>query len=166
MKNAGDKQTRGTIHRGPPRSGGRRTPKRRSPVDRREYFPERRRYKRFQLNPGIFIAFNVPRLLGLLKQRRIKFAAVTDISAGGLSAQYAAEDMFSYNIDQLSLISESDDIQIEDIEFKTIHDTKTHHVQTGVHLRRCGIQFLKLTEDKKKGLSDLSQKYAVSDSTP
>ena len=133
---------------------------RRSGKDRRQDYDEQRKQARSKLKKVAFVVLKQPRPLKLLNPRTIKFAVILDISFGGLRAQYVGTDMFPYNHEKLSIVTDDDLLQIEDIPFKIITDYKYTRLPDNTYLRRCGVKFVTLSDNHKQQLHQLIRDYS------
>ena len=139
---------------------GRRTEiERRNGKDRRNDYDEQRKPIRHKLNKNVSVVLTQQKRFVLWKQEKTKFAVI-DVSMGGLRAQYVGPDMHLYEKNILSIETDDGNIKIEDIPFKVITDYKFTRLPDNSYLRRCGIQFGKLSEYHKQQLVKLIAEYS------
>ena len=132
---------------------------RRSCKDRRGY-NERRKSLRSKLKPGAFVYLKRPRTFKLLKPNNKRFAEILDISLTGLRAQYIATEMFKYEQDTLSIVTNDGKVKIDDIPFKIVSDNKITHLPNDTDLRRCGIKFEDISDSQKQQINQIVRKLS------
>lgn len=133
---------------------------RRSGKDRRCDYDEQRKLIRSKLKKSVFVFLKKPRRFKLSKPQVIKFGMILDISLGGLRAQYVGSEMYPYNHETLSILTDDGIAVIEDIPFKIITDYKFTRLPDNTWLRRCGIKFENLSDKHKLHLNQLIQNYS------
>ena len=133
---------------------------RRSCKDRRGDYNEQRKSLRSKLKPGAFVYLKRPRTFKLLKPNNKRFAEILDISLTGLRAQYIATEMFKYEQDTLSIVTNDGKVKIDDIPFKIVSDNKITHLPNDTDLRRCGVKFEDISDSQKQKIIQIIRKLS------
>ena len=114
---------------------------------------EQRKEKRFQLKGD---AFAIP------SYHSRKLWQIMDISKGGLAFQYVPNGDRIYDSSELDIAYSSGSFYLEKVPFKAVSDLE---VKNGIRwsslkVRRCGVQFGKLTHNQESLLEDFIQNHA------
>ena len=133
---------------------------RRSGKDRRSYYDEKRKTHRSKLKAGVFILFKQPRLIKLLKPKKIQFAEILDLSVAGLQAQYSAPTMFKYETPVLSIISNDGTVKIDELPFKIVADNKVTILPDEKQLRRCSLKFGDISDNHRVQLNQIIENFS------
>jgi hypothetical protein len=134
---------------------------RRSGVDRRKDFDEQRKQERVKVKKGVSVVFRKPRFFKWFKPRTEKLATITDISLGGLRAQYVAGEMWTHEFDKLSIVTDDDKIKIDNIPFKVISDFPVSYLPNSKNLRKFGVKFVELHSEYIPKLNYIIQNYTI-----
>jgi len=127
----------------------------------RSNFFERRKHHRFKVKTKAVAQFHKPRLFKLGKSRAAKSAQIVDLSGGGLSFQYTANDMWALDANELSISNHFDEIRIDNIPFAAVSDFSISRVTNSLLLRRCGVKFGELTPMQKNQLHAFIQSHTI-----
>lgn len=118
---------------------------------------ERREKKRFRPKKMTFVAF---------KPQFVKLGKVLDISEGGLCFQYLAKDDHGGDTAvQADIFMSDNGYYLPDVTCKMVWDTEAEEKMTfpiGFQSRRCGLQFVKLTQDQRDKLEFYLQEHTAS----
>lgn len=116
--------------------------------------PERRRYARQEVMNTIFIAF---------RPLFDKVGKIKNISLGGICLEYCiytANDGIGTTI-EVDIFSQCKDFYLPRIPCKIVYDTRIRHYPSfiGMETKRCGLQFLELSERQRAQLDFFLQIY-------
>jgi len=129
----------------------------------REDFVERRRQNRVAIKEEAFVELYKPRLFKLGKPRIANSASIIDISSGGLSFQYTDRHMWSPDSYELSISTTADKRKIEGVPFKAVSDYPISRLSNSKFIRRRGVKFGELTQNKKFQLDHLIKNHTIVD---
>jgi c-di-GMP-binding flagellar brake protein YcgR len=120
-----------------------------------------RKENRYAVKTGASVLFKKSSALGLFKNRVVYSGTIVDISHTGIRAEYTTATVWSGDFNKMSIVTTDNHISINDIPCKIISDRKVKSLQNGTFLRRCGIEFGKLSDYHKLQLSYFIKKYTV-----
>jgi hypothetical protein len=125
----------------------------RSNADPRQGFDEQRRYKRFQVPGGVVVGFG---------PRANKVGQVVDVSMGGLAYRYVGCEE-SCDASHLDIFATDNDFYMGAVPFKTVSDFQVvdRPPPSPMSMRRCGVQFRKLSRKQNAKLEYFIQKHTV-----
>jgi hypothetical protein len=124
-------------------------------MTKRQEMVERRKHKRFQVPIGVFVAF---------RPHDSKLGEIIDMSMGGLAFCYLATKEPSNGSYKLDIFLDEAGFHLDDVLFDTVTDFETRQVGfTSVTMRRCGVQFGKLTHDQRSKLEYFIQNHTISE---
>jgi len=105
---------------------------------------DRRRHKRFHVRDTAFVVCRAPWPLPT------NVGQITDISVDGLAFSYIAGEKRSNNSSELDILLGNRSFYLDKVPFKTISDCKAPNKVpfSSIEMRRCGVQFGKLTPDQ------------------
>jgi len=106
-------------------------------------FP-RRRYERYRLLGSALVIFERPRIFNIGKPRIIKLGPLSDISQGGLSAEYFANRKRFGDFCELSILVPGHGITVYRIPFRNISDIVIAELDAKKIIMRRSIQFNEL----------------------
>ncbi len=118
----------------------------------RSNFADRRKHHRFKVKEGALAEFYKPSLFKLGKPRVAKSAPLVELSAGGLTFQYISRNLWTQNLNELSISRPDNKLKIDKLPFKTVTDFSISRVENAMSLRRCGVKFEELTPTQKNQL--------------
>lgn len=118
-------------------------------------FVELRKQQRFNLKDGVFVEFYKPRLFNWGSPRIVNYAQITEISEGGLGFIYVDREMWSLDLNELTISDNINETKIDKIPFKVLRDFPISKLPNSKYLRKCGVKFGELTSDQKSGLYSL-----------
>lgn len=121
----------------------------------------KRKENRYAVKTGASVLFQKSVAFGLLKHRTVHSGAIIDISLTGIRAEYTTATAWSSDFDRMSIVTADNKISIHNIPCKIISDRKVRSLQNGTFVRRCGIEFGKLSDYHKLKLSYFIQKYTI-----
>jgi len=111
--------------------------------------PERRRFTRFTVSKDVFVTF---------RPGFDRMGSATDISKGGIGFEYLAFDKPD-KLEQVEvdIFSRSHDFYISHVPCRVAYDTSDHSLFLvhGAEVRRCGLQFVRLSEHQAASLSHI-----------
>ena len=119
---------------------------------------ERRVNKRFRPKKLTYVA---------LRPEFTKLGKVVDISAGGLCFNYMAKAEQSRDAEtvlEVDLFISGNGYYLPALACKRAHEVvldQTRTMDSGIHYRRCGVQFLDLTEEQRDQISQYLEAHAV-----
>jgi len=120
---------------------------------------EKRRDTRCALKPGAIVKFKKTSFLGLLKPRTVKYAAIVDLSLGGIRTEYQTNSKWSVEFDQISIGTADNTIDIDLTDCRIISDSIVGRPIDGLYTRRCGIRFMQLSDATKNKLAQFIEAY-------
>lgn len=124
-------------------------------------FAERRKHHRFKVKEGALAEFYKPSLFKLRKPRITKSAPIVELSGGGLTFQYISRNLWTPNLNELSISEPDNKLKIGKLPFKTITDYSVSRVENAMSLRRCGVKFEELTPNQKYQLHYFIQNHTI-----
>ncbi len=101
----------------------------------------RRRCERYRLLGSALVIFERPRMFNIGKPRIIKLGPLSDISQGGLSAEYLASGKRFTDFNELSILVPGNGVTVYRIPFRNISDTVVAEPDAKRKIMRMGIQF-------------------------
>ena len=120
---------------------------------------EKRKDTRSALKPGAIVKFKKSSFLGLLKPRTVKYAAIVDLSLGGIRTEYQTNSKWSVEFDQISIGTADNTIDIDLKDCRIISDSMVGRPIEGTYTRRCGIKFVQLSDTAKNKLTQFIDTY-------
>lgn len=120
---------------------------------------EKRKDIRSALKPGTVVQFKKSSFFGLLKPRTVQYAAIVDLSLGGIRTEYQTNSKWSVEFDQISIGTADKTIDINLRDCRIISDSVVGRPIEGTYTRRCGIKFINLSDSAKTKLSQLIEAY-------
>jgi hypothetical protein len=122
--------------------------------------------ERLGIKPGASVVVKKSFLFGFGTSRIIHSAAIIDISLNGMRVEYKAPTIWSFAFDKLSIKTHNHAFLIEDIPCHIISDTMRYRLPKRGCVRRCGIQFGRLSYLQRKQMSIFIREYAVEPNPP
>ncbi len=119
---------------------------------------EMRRYVRYRTSDQVFAA---------LGDRFSRVGRVQDISAGGLAFEYIVDQFPSENLTRIDIFVTSNNLHISKIPCRLVYEIIVPLPKNIISLsatlrpKRCGIQFVGLTNEQLKQVYALIDKYTV-----
>ena len=126
----------------------------------------RRINERLGIKPGASVVVKKSFLFGFGTSRIIHSAAIIDISLNGMRVEYKAPTIWSFNFDKLSIKTYNQAFLIEDIPSSIISDTMLYRLPKRGCVRRCGIQFGRLSYLQRTQMTIFIREYAVDPNPP
>ncbi len=120
-----------------------------------------RKMTRYAVKTGASVLLKKSFAFGLFRHRTAHSGTIIDISLTGIRAEYTTAEVWSVGFDKMSIVTTDNNISIHNIPCKIISDRKLRSLQNGTFVRRCGIEFGKLSNYHKLQLSYFIQKYTV-----
>jgi hypothetical protein len=124
-------------------------------------FAERRKHHRFKVKDGALAEFYKPSLFKLREPRIAKSAPILELSGGGLTFQYISRDLWTPNLNELSISKPDNKLKIGKLPFRTITDFSISRTENAMSLRRCGVKFEELTSTLKYQLHYFIQNHTI-----
>jgi len=114
-------------------------------------FDEHRKHKRFQVPPGVFVGFGA---------YANKVGQIVDMSMGGLAYRYVGSEESSDG-SHLDVFVTDNDFYMGAVPFKTVYDFQVvaRMPASPMTMRRCGVQFRKLTGKQNAQLEYFIQQH-------
>jgi hypothetical protein len=115
---------------------------------------ERRKHKRFRAEDGAYAA---------VRPQYDKIGQIIDVSRGGLSFRYLVSDSYGEASSELDIFLIGDDFHLDKLPFKTVSDQEIpERLSLGSRsMRRCAVQFGKLTQVQALKLEEFILKHTV-----
>ncbi len=125
----------------------------RSDTHAKKEFDEHRRHKRFQVPQGVFVGFG---------QHANKVGQIVDVSMGGLAYRYVGSEESSDG-SHLDIFVTDNDFYLGAVPFKTVCDLQVvdRAPASPMTMRRCGVQFGKLTRKQSVQLEYFIQQHTL-----
>jgi c-di-GMP-binding flagellar brake protein YcgR len=120
---------------------------------------DKRKNTRCALKPGVILKFKKSALFGLLKPRTVQYAAIVDLSLGGIRAEYQTNSKWSVDFDLISIGTADKSVDIELADCQIISDSMVGRPIEGTYTRRCGIKFTQLPDTVKNELTQVIEAY-------
>ncbi len=119
---------------------------------------ERREHNRFRAENGATAVFRRP------WPRSFTLGQIIDVSMGGLAFRYIADRVRSRGSHELEIVWGDCSSRLDNIPFKTISDCEMHSkASLNFATRRCGMQFMDLTDKQKSDLRYFIQNHTTAD---
>ena len=99
--------------------------------------------------------FYKPRRFNLGNPHIVNHAQITEISEGGLGFVYVDREMWSLDLNELTISDNINKTKIDKIPFKVLRDFPITKLPNSKYLRKCGVKFGELTSDQKYSLYSL-----------
>lgn len=115
---------------------------------------ERRIHQRFKVLENVFICFNkYSKIIGQVK----------DLCASGLSCRYLSDKKLAMPAFDATLYSADLDFCVKGLTCKLIsdHETRKEYATSRTSLRRCGVEFVALTEEQQTRIEHFIQRYTI-----
>ncbi|NVM22536.1 MAG: PilZ domain-containing protein [Desulfobacterales bacterium] len=121
---------------------------------KRKKLVERRKHTRFHAKDGA---------LALLTSGSAKLGQIIDISVGGLAFCYIADEERSNGSFELGLFFSDNGFYLDGVRFEIISDFEIGDEVplNSITMRRCGVQFAKLTHNQISQLEYFIQNYTL-----
>ena len=115
---------------------------------------ERRKHKRFRAEDGAYAA---------VRPQYDKIGQIIDVSRGGLAFRYLASESEEDASSELDIFLIGDDFHLDKLPFKTVSDEEIpEKLSPGSQtMRRCGVQFGKLTQIQAIKLEEFILKHTI-----
>ena len=125
----------------------------RSDTRPKQGFDEHRRHRRFQVPGGVFVGFG---------PRANKVGQMVDVSMGGLAYRYVGCEE-SADGSHLDIFVTDDDFYMGAVPFRTVSDFQTvdRLAASPMTMRRCGVQFRKLSRKQNAQLEYFIQRHTL-----
>jgi len=117
----------------------------------REKIVEQRKHNRFQVKSPSF---------AVLRPNANKLGQIIDISRGGLAFRYDANKAQGNRASQLAILADNS-FCLDEVPIKTISDFELDSADIFKTMRRCGVQFGKLTPDQTSHVEFFIRNYAT-----
>ena len=114
---------------------------------------ERRRDGRFQVPKGVFVEVRRP--------HHSKLGEIIDISMGGLAFHYVGSQ--EANESYLAIFLTETNFHLDEVPIRTVLDLETADrlPSTSITVRRCGVQFVNLTDEQRSQIQFFINNYTI-----
>ena len=126
-------------------------------------FVELRKHDRVKIKEDAFVELYKPRLFKLGKPPIVKFASIVDIGLGGLAFQYTDPNMWTADLNVLSIANTAEKIKIDRVPFIAVSDFLRSRNSDSTFTRRCGVEFGELTFTQKFQMANFIQNQTITD---
>ncbi len=115
---------------------------------------ERRRYRRFPVQAGIYVAVKKPRLLNWAKPHFIKLGPLIDISMGGLAIHYIENHERTQAHATLCLVTAEGEVPFEDLSVRMVFDRKVAELPDQKWIHKRALEFGALSGQHASHMED------------
>jgi len=121
---------------------------------------------RCAVKTGTMVELKKSFLFRLFNPYKILSATIIDISLTGIKAEYKVTTSWSRDFDKVSIVTPDANFSIENISCRIVSDLAVGQLNGDSFVRRCGIEFMYLSESKKLQLLSFIQAYAIDPNVP
>ncbi len=116
---------------------------------------------RCAVKSGVMVEFKKSFLFSLFNPCKIRSTTIIDISLTGIKAEYNVTTAWCKVFDKVSIVTTDANYSIENIPCRIVSDLEVGHLNDDTFVRRCGIEFMYLSESKELQLLSFIQEYAI-----